>query len=97
MGSDDNSGPDGKNAELTFTAGTSGTYFVRVLSTNSRGEYVLGVAGATGGLPAFAVSAVDPPDGYRTRVVPAQMTVHFNDGVLLTSLDASDLTVASIT
>ena len=69
-------------------------YRVRILAENSTdGEYVLSVDGATGALPEFLVSATNPLDGARVRGSIQQITVDFNDAVLLTSLQASDLTV----
>src|SRR5262249_10162814 len=60
------------------------------------GEYILTVKQATGALPPFAVSATDPPNGIRTRVAPTGITVDFNDTVLLTTLQASDLTIDGV-
>jgi len=94
VASDDNCAPDGRNAMLTHVATQAGQYTVRVLNVSGVGDYVLDVAGATGALPAFAVSATDPTDGEHVpSPSPTQMTVTFDDDVLLTSLDAGDLTV----
>src|SRR5207248_5581747 len=42
IASDDNSGPDGRNALLSFTSPTLGLYTIRVTSTGAtNGEYVL--------------------------------------------------------
>jgi hypothetical protein len=95
---DDNGDPDGRNASLSHRvpAGAGGTYYVEVLASptgSSSGEYTLAVKQATGALPAFQVTATDPFDGQRLRGPTTQMTVDFNDTLLLTSLDASDLTV----
>jgi len=90
---DDNSAVDGRNALLSYTALATGMYRVRVLAAASSGEYVLNVAGATGALPGFAVAAIDLPDGARLRTVPSTITVDFNDAVLPSSLQASDLRV----
>ncbi|KKM76026.1 hypothetical protein LCGC14_1384290, partial [marine sediment metagenome] len=50
--SDDNSGPDGRNALLKHTAASTGSYTVRVLAAGeTAGEYVLSVDGATGEKP----------------------------------------------
>jgi hypothetical protein len=49
VASDNNSGLDGKNASLTYTALAPGLYRVRVLATHqTTGDYVLRVQGATG-------------------------------------------------
>src|SRR5262245_13633329 len=59
-------------------------------------EYVLSVGGATGALPSFRVTATTPVEGSRLRGPVTQMTVDFNDSLLLTSLAASDLTVNGV-
>ncbi len=92
VASDDNSGPDGRNAQLSHTAAETGVYTVRVLAAGeSQGEYILRVTGHTG-TAAFEVAATDPADGSLVGLVP-QLTVDFDDLVLPGTLDASDLTV----
>ncbi len=44
---DANSAADGKNAKLTFTAATAGTYYVAVSAEGGSGTYVLTASGAT--------------------------------------------------
>ena len=90
---DDNSAPDGRNAELTYAAVAGGTYTVRVLSAAEKGEYFLQVQGHTGGLPAFRVRGTDPADGQPLLASPTAFPVDFNDVVSPDSVDASDLTV----
>jgi len=41
--SDTNSAPDGKNAQLTYVAGASGTYYISVRAESGFGEYFLSV------------------------------------------------------
>jgi len=94
VASNDNSPPDGRNANVAHTAAMTGTYTVRVLSAAEAGEYVLHVAGATGALPPFQVAATDPADGERFAAAPTQFTVDFDDLLLLTTVDASDLEIA---
>src|SRR5262249_21562015 len=60
------------------------------------GEYVLTVSGNTVTLPPFLVTTTNPPDGAFLRIAPATMTVDFNDVVLQTSVQASDLKVDGI-
>jgi hypothetical protein len=97
VAANDNGGFDGRNASISYTTLATGDYYARVFSAGfTAGEYVLSVAGTTVALPAFTVSAVDPPDGFHSRVAPTQVTVDFNDSILLTSLDASDLTVDGV-
>jgi subtilisin family serine protease/glutamine cyclotransferase len=44
VASDDNSGPDGRNAKLTYVATTAGNYTIRVLAASDKlGEYILSV------------------------------------------------------
>ena len=94
MASNDDGAADGRNAKFSHTALLTGTYLVRVSATaRTQGEYVLSVAGATGALPAFKVVATDPTEGDRLRGPTNQITVDFNDTVLLTSFQAADLTV----
>ena len=72
----------------------TGEYKVRVLAeNNTAGEYVVSINGQTGNLLPFAVAGTDPADGASLRTPPTTMTVDFNDGVLLTSLQAPDLTI----
>ena len=93
VASDDNSAPDGRNASIVYTALTSGTYTVRISAAAGAGEYVLNVAGNTGGLPAFRVTASNPYDGYSSSVVPSSILADFSSDVLTSTLSASDLTV----
>jgi hypothetical protein len=93
VASDDDSGPDGKNAALSYTALSSGTYRVAVVGAGfSIGEYVLNVQGATGALPSFDVTSTNPPANAVLRSIPS-ITVDFNDSVYLGGLTASALTV----
>ena len=82
---------------LSHTASLSGAYTVRVLSEgDTRGEYVLEVFGQSGGLPPFEVSATDPANGAELLTVPTEIVVDLSDEVLLTSVDAGDLTLNSL-
>ncbi len=98
IGSDDNGGGDGRNARLTTGAlSPAGIYTVAVLSTgNTEGEYVVDVAGATGTFGPFQVTDTLPQDGEILGASPAEITVEFNDGVLLTTIDAADLTANAV-
>lgn len=96
----DNGAPDGKNALLNYTnTGPAATFYVEVSSAlpgATQGEYVLRVAGNTVVLPSFHVADINPADGVRLRIAPTNVTVHFNDNLLLTSIAASDLKVDGI-
>ena len=103
VASNDNSGPDKRNAKLNYNVprGGGGTYTVEVLPSDltaqpTQGEYILSIKGATRSLPPFQVVATDPADGDRLRGPTTQMTVDFNDTLLLTSLQAADLTVNGV-
>ena len=94
---DDNSASDLKNAQITYTAAMTGNYTVRVLGArSSAGEYVLTVTGATGPLPPFMAINPTPADGQRFVAGPATFTVHFNDFVLIPSVDSSDLLIDGV-
>ena len=98
VASDDNSGADGRNALLHYTAAAAGQYVVHVLSAGgTTGEYVLDVGGATGTTAqAFSVASTNPANGSTIASYPATMTVDFSGTVLLSSLAASDLTVNGV-
>jgi len=98
VASDDNSGADGKNAALSYTAGASGTYFVRVLSAgNTKGEYVFSWRAPPAPCRPSTSRRLTLSTAFRTRFAPpTQMTVNFNDSILLTTLQAGDLTVDGV-
>lgn len=97
VASDNDSNADGRNALLIHTTATSGVYYLRLFPTNdTSGEYVLSVQGARGGFLPFQVISTSPEDGALLLNASSQITVQFNDTVLLTSLVASDLTVGGI-
>jgi hypothetical protein len=81
----------------SYKTGADGTYYVQVSSASgTQGEYVLHVAGATGPLPALAVTQVNPPGGALIQP-PLSITVDFNHSIDLPSLTASELTVTDVT
>src|SRR5262245_16265683 len=97
VASDDNGAPDGRTALLTFTVPTTGPYFVEVSSSAATiGEYVLRVTGNVVTPPPFQVTTTVPANGAVLLTAPALYTVNFNDAVLLSSLQASDLKVDGI-
>jgi hypothetical protein len=97
VASDDDNGPDGRNAYLTCSAAETGVYTARVLEAGwTSGEYVLTIAGATGGLAPFNVTSTVPADGALIGVAPSQIVVDFDDTVFIPSLAASDLTVDDV-
>jgi len=88
---DDNGAADGRNALLTHAAASTGDYVVRVQSAANSGEYVVQFAGATGSLPAFAVTALTPANAARVTSAPTTLTVTFNDSLRVDSLTNADL------
>ncbi|MBX9580456.1 MAG: S8 family serine peptidase, partial [Gemmataceae bacterium] len=92
-------GADGRNETVSYAAPAAGTYRVRVSAEgDTAGEYVLSVSGASATPAPFVVAGASIPDGafYRADTVPATVTVDFNDGLLLSSVDAGDLTVDGV-
>ncbi|KKN76798.1 hypothetical protein LCGC14_0366650 [marine sediment metagenome] len=95
VASDDNSAPDGRNALLTHLATASGDYVINIYNAAGAGDYVLGVDGYTGGVArALTVTGTDPADGvHMGSSAPTQMVVSFSGPLLMSTLDASDLTI----
>ncbi|MBN2474707.1 MAG: pre-peptidase C-terminal domain-containing protein [Pirellulales bacterium] len=97
VAADDNGGADGRNAFLQHAAATSGVYTIRLLGAGgTTGEYFLGVDGFLDDRPPLEVSRIDPADGMLLTTSPAQIAVTFSDSVLVTSLDAWDLTIDDV-
>jgi subtilisin family serine protease len=91
---DAGSAGDGKNASLQHTAALSGSYSVRVTGADrTRGEYVLTVAGATGGPGVFEVESTDPASGGLASSATGEMSVRFSAGVLASTLSPGDLLI----
>ncbi len=85
VASNDNAAPDGRNARLTFTPGTTGTYSVRVGTRAGRGAYVLDTTPS-----AFPVAAeFTTAGGYGFRV-------RFSEPVDAASVIATDLDVVHV-
>lgn len=92
----DNGAADGRNAQLSYTVpeGAGGLYRVAVRGVSgSRGEYTLAVEGATGQPAPFTATAVTPADGAQLAGYPESYTLRLSQPVLLTSVQAADLTV----
>jgi hypothetical protein len=103
VASNDNGAADGRNAKLSYKVpkNKGGAYYVEMAaspltSSPTSGEYILSVKQATGALPPFQVTTTDPPSGALFYDPPSQMTVNFNDVVLLPTLQASDLTIDGV-
>jgi len=99
LAADDDSAADGRNAQLSFAVTTTGTYLVEVSSSRAAptmGEYVLSLTGAKYQLPAFQVTSTTPADGAIQFSAPIAILVNFNDSILSSSLNASDLTIDGV-
>ena len=94
VATDDNGAPDGRNAEVSHNAATSGVYAALVLPAGrSKGEFVLNLSGASGPGAAFRVTVTDPVDGASLPSAPASVELMLSDTILLSSVDAGDLQV----
>ncbi len=97
VAADEDGAGDGHNARLLHTATATGTYTVHVAAEHdTSGEFVLNVDGHTGAARAFAVAETDPPLHTLLPIAPPTLSVRFDDGVLVHSLDAGDLTVDGV-
>ncbi len=92
VASNDNGAVDGRNALLTHVATVTGTYKVRVLGASSSGEYVLTMSGGSDTPAPFIVSDSLPANGAVLSSAPTRGSIHFNDGILLSTLTAADVT-----
>ena len=92
----DDNGFDGRNARIVLPAEETGIYHVRVYSAANAGEYVLRIGEATGDLPEFVGSLVDPQQMEDMGLLPNELLVDFSDGVLMTTLQPEDLLVDGV-
>ncbi len=97
VASDDN-GADGDdhNANILYTAAAGGRYELRVLAATTgqtnKGDYIVQVSGATlSAGPAPTVVASSPVEGANFLAPPASLTLTLSEGLLATSVQASDL------
>jgi pre-peptidase len=82
----------GQPALILHQAASTGTYTVRVRGqSGSHGEYALLATGQTGAA-SFQVSGT-MADASVAVTEREEFEVHFSDGILLTSIDAGDLTI----
>jgi subtilisin family serine protease len=100
LATNDNGAADGRNALLKYKVPAGGSiqnYYIEVASVgDTKGEYVLQIGGPFYSPDPFQVAAIDPTDGERVRGPQTAVTVDFNDLVLLSSLQAGDLTVDGV-
>lgn len=93
VATDSDSAADGRNAQLTHTATSSGTYTLRVIAQGGTGAYVVNVDGATGGerVTRPSVSAVVPGQGAVLSTPPSFIEIEFSEGVRTDSISTDDL------
>ncbi len=96
VASDDNGGPDGRNAALSYTAVSSGLYTVRVGAGSVGGVYQLQIAGSTASnhLAPIVVSVI-PPNAGALAAAPPNLTVTLSESVRADTVQASDLTFST--
>ena len=85
---------DGRNDVIDWTALSSGSYRMQIVGADkdNLGEYTISVQGATGGQYAFNVD-LDHPAAGPTSTSAGDMTVTFNNSILLTSVSTDDLQI----
>ncbi|HNN82512.1 MAG TPA: tandem-95 repeat protein, partial [Accumulibacter sp.] len=98
---DQNGAADGRNARIEYTvsgAALAGAlYRIEVRSENqTKGSYVLSARGSSATPPPFNVTTTTPADQALLAVYPATYTVDFSQALLLSSVDAADLTIDGI-
>ncbi|MCU0707694.1 MAG: S8 family serine peptidase [Pirellula sp.] len=96
VATNDNGASDGRNAKLTYKIpnNAEGDYSIEVASAPgnpAKGEYILSVKGSARSLPGFEVVDTDPSTESLVYTSPQQIEVDFNDSVLATTLQSSDL------
>ena len=90
-------GPSDQPIALPVTQTSAGEWRVRVYGeSDSRGEYVLNVAGATGGNQAPRVIDADPDTGARLAQFPTTYTLDFSETLLAPSIQAADLLIGGL-
>lgn len=93
LGTDDNSGGDGRNAKLTRTAAATGSHRARLRGVAaSAGEYVLAVTAGTDPPAKIASSVVNSGAAQRSRVT--DLTVTFDEVVTLPGTPAQAFRLA---
>lgn len=87
-----NNDSGGHNALLNYSVSNSGLYRAVVRAESGGGAYTLDVVGASGATAAFQVNSSTPADNQSINTYPT-FRVELSSAVLLTSLQASDLSV----
>ena len=95
--SDDDSAGDNLNALILHTAAQTGNYRVQILGANaSAGSYLLRASGSSAANEPPEVVAVNPADGMVLAAFPTTITLDFSEGLLLSSVTASDLVINGV-
>lgn len=94
VAANNNGAADGKNALINHVTEATGRYEVRVGSVTGAGEVVIVVDGATGptSMPLIA-TPLNVADGTTVAEFPGTIDLQFTAGLLLSELEAGDLTV----
>ncbi|MBI1313173.1 hypothetical protein GC176_17925, partial [bacterium] len=96
LASDDNSAADGRNAVISYSATSTGTYRVRILTAGDAGDYVLSVSGASGADAPPTVLDTSPDDGALLSSFPATYRIQFSEPLLASSVSAGDLLINGV-
>lgn len=90
---DDNSGADGRNAVLSYTATADEVLFVEVgtSTSSSTGTYVLTIDGATISPKPFSISSMSLSEGGRYSSL-STVTVNFTNSIDLRTVEVGDVT-----
>lgn len=93
IGEDDNSGADGRNALLTYTATADEALYVEVGSntTSGSGTYVLAIDGATISPKPFTINSMPFTEGARYQSV-STVTLNFNNLIDVRTVGSDDVT-----
>ncbi len=94
---DENGAPDAKNAVISYIVpgGAGGTYSVLVRAENfGGGTYTLTVDGATGTSDVVpVVEGTSPSEGQKLALPPTHIDLVLSEGLLVSTVEASDLTI----
>ena len=94
VASNNNGAADGRNALINHSAATSGTYRIRVAPVVGSGDYIITIAGATRSTTVpLEVTSSSVSDGTSFNTFPATIDISFSQPLLLTTLQAADLTI----
>jgi len=92
-----NGAADARNARIEYMTLTSGDYRIEIRAEGqTHGSYVLRASGSSVQPAPFAVTGTNPSDGALLGGFPETYTVDFSEALLLSSIDAADLTVNGV-